>query len=65
MANASAAFLEAVPRSMRPIRAALGSTVINPALLTREERLQHDGYLRHEEAYGTICHLRGCSAGSC
>lgn len=57
MENASAAFLEAVRRSMRPIRAALGSTVINPALLTRAERLQHDGYLRREEAYGTIRRL--------
>ncbi len=48
MENASAAFLEAVRRSMRPIRMALGSTVINPALLTHAERLQHDGHLRRE-----------------
>jgi transposase len=54
MENASAAFLEAVRRSMRPIRMALGSTMIDPALLTHAERLQHDGYLRREEAYGTI-----------
>jgi transposase len=54
MENASAAFLEAVRRSMRPIRMALGSTVIDPALLTRAERLQHDGYLRRQEAYGVI-----------
>jgi transposase len=54
MENASAAFLEAVRRSMRPIRMALGSTTIDPALLTHAERLQHDGYLRREEAYGII-----------
>jgi len=54
MENASAAFLEAVRRSMRPIRMALGSTVIDPALLTRAERLQHDGYLRRQAAYGVI-----------
>jgi transposase len=54
MENASAAFLEAVRRSMRPIRAALGATVIDPALLTHAERLQHEGYLRREEAYGAI-----------
>jgi transposase len=46
MENASAAFLEAVRRSMRPIRIALGSTTIDPALLTHAERLQHEGYLR-------------------
>jgi hypothetical protein len=44
--NASAAFLEAVRRSMRPIRQALGSTVIDPALLTYAKRLQHDGWRR-------------------
>ena len=54
MENASAAFLEAVRRSMRPIRMALGSTTIDPALLTHAERLQHEGYLRREEAYGMI-----------
>jgi transposase len=54
MENASAAFLEAVRRSMRPIRMALGSATIDPALLTHAERLQHEGYLRREEAYGII-----------
>jgi transposase len=54
MENASAAFLEAVRRSMRPIRMALGSTAIDPALLTHAERLQHEGYLRREEAHGII-----------
>jgi transposase len=54
MENASAAFLEAVRRSMRPIRQTLGSTVINPALLTCAERIQYDGYLRRQESSQTI-----------
>jgi transposase len=54
MENASAAFLEAVRRSMRPIRVALDSTAIDPALLTHAERLQHEGFLRREEAYDII-----------
>ena len=39
---------------MRPIRQALGSAVIDPALLTCAERLRHEGYLRREEVYGAI-----------
>ncbi len=54
MENASAAFLEVVRRSMRAIRVALGSVVIDPALLTHAERLQHEGYLRREEAHEAI-----------
>ena len=34
MENASSAFLSAVRKSMRPIRAAIGATTINPELLT-------------------------------
>lgn len=54
MENASAAFLDAVRRSMRPIRHALGSTVIDPALLTYAERIQHDGFVRRQEGHQAI-----------
>ena len=54
MENASAAFLGAVRRSMRLIRAAIGSTTINPELLTCAERLQYEGYLRRQETNAAI-----------
>jgi transposase len=40
MENASRAFLDAVRKSMRRIRAAIGATTINPELLTAAERIQ-------------------------
>ena len=57
MENASSAFREAVRKSMRPIRSAIGATTINPELLTAAERLQYDGYLRREEANAAIMAL--------
>jgi transposase len=54
MENASAAFLDAVRRSMRVIRAAIGAATINPDLLTCAEKLQYDGYLRREETNAAI-----------
>ncbi|MEZ5670119.1 MAG: ISL3 family transposase [Alphaproteobacteria bacterium] len=54
MENASSAFLDAVRRSMRSIRQALGATEINPALLTCAERIQYEGFLRREETNRTI-----------
>ncbi len=54
MENASAAFLEAVRRSMRSIREVLNATVINPALLTCAERIQYDGFLLRQDNNRTI-----------
>ncbi|WP_176591545.1 ISL3 family transposase [Sphingobium sp. EM0848] len=49
MENASHAFLDAVRCSMREIRTAIGTTIVNPDLLTAAERLQYEGYLRRQE----------------
>ena len=57
MENASTAFLSAVRKSMRPIRAAIGATTINPKLLTCAERLQYEGYLRREDTNAVILAL--------
>ena len=58
MENASAAFLDAVRLSMRAVRSALGAAVIDPALLTAAERLQHEGYLRREDTTRQILALK-------
>jgi transposase len=52
--NASAALLEAVRKSMPVVRAAIGATTVDPALLTCAERLQYEGYLWREEANRAI-----------
>jgi len=57
MENASRAFLDAVRKSMRQIRAATGAATINPNLLTSAERIQYEGYLRREEDNATIVGL--------
>jgi len=49
MENSSRAFLDAVGKSMRQIRRAVGGAVIDPKLLTYAERLQYEGYLRRQE----------------
>lgn len=54
MENASHAFLDAVRKSMRHVRAAVGAVTINPDLLTAAERLQYDGYLRREDTNAAI-----------
>jgi transposase len=59
MKNASAAFLNAVRKSMRSIRTAIGATTINPDLLTSAEKLQYQGYLRREESNAAIMRLAG------
>jgi transposase len=57
MENASSAFLDAVRRSMRVIRTAIGATMINPELLTCAERLQYEGYLRRRDTNAAIMGL--------
>jgi transposase len=59
MENASSAFLDAVRKSMRSIRAAIGATAVNPNLLTCAEKLQYEGYLRREETNAAIMRLAG------
>ncbi|MGB6534922.1 MAG: ISL3 family transposase [Xanthobacteraceae bacterium] len=54
MENASAAFLDAVRRSMGGIRGAIGATTINPELLTCAESLRYQGYLRRRDAHAAI-----------
>lgn len=57
MENASAAFLDAVRKSMASIRSTIGATTINSDLLTRAERLQYEGYLRREDINAAILAL--------
>jgi transposase len=57
MENASRAFLDAVRKSMRQIRSAIGAATINPSLLTAAERIQYEGYLRREEENEAILGL--------
>lgn len=54
MENASHAFLDAVRKSMRQVRVAVGAVTINPALLTAAERIQYEGYLRREDTKAAI-----------
>ena len=55
--NASQAFLEAVRKSMRQVRAAMGAAVVDPSLLTFAEKLQYEGYVRREETNAAILSL--------
>ena len=55
--NVSAAFLDAVRKSMRQIRTAIGAASIDPALLTAAEKLQCDAYLRREDTNVAILAL--------
>jgi len=57
MENASHAFLDAVRKSMRQIRGAIGGATINPKLLTAAERMQYEGYQRREEANAVVLGL--------
>jgi transposase len=57
MENASSAFLDAVRKSMREIRSAIGSTTITPDLLTSAEKLRYESYLRREDTNTAIVAL--------
>ncbi|WP_247777148.1 ISL3 family transposase [Bradyrhizobium sp. CW1] len=57
MENASAAFLDAVRRSMNRIRTAIGATTINPELLTCAEKLRYQGYLQRQDSHASITAL--------
>ena len=57
MENASRAFLDAVRKSMRQIRSAIGAATIDPKRLTAAERIQYEGYLRREEINRVILGL--------
>ena len=57
MENASTAFLGTIRHFMTAIRRAAGTTAIDPALLTRAERIQYDGYLRRQETNTAIMGL--------
>jgi transposase len=59
MENASRAFLDAVRKSMRQIRGAIGAATTDPNLLTAAERIQYERYLRREEANAIILGLAG------
>jgi transposase len=61
--NASAAFGEAVRRSMRAIRSAIGAATIDPKLLSSAERLQYEGFLRREEPNKAVIKLRADGLG--
>ena len=58
MANASAAFLEAVRRAMKPLREALGSDTIDPDLLTSVERRQLASATRRDTISASVMTLR-------
>ncbi|MCA1494970.1 hypothetical protein I6F11_29550 [Ensifer sp. NBAIM29] len=67
MENASRAFLDAVGKPMRQIRKTLGTTRVNPKLLTAAERLQYEGYLRRSitgSALSNIACSRSLSASA-
>ena len=58
MENASAAFLDAVRKSMRAIRGVIGTTTITPELLTSAEKLRYESFLRREDTNTAVMDAR-------
>jgi transposase len=63
MENASAAFLDVVRRTMTRIRRVVGTAAVDPALLTRAERIQYDGYLRRRQTNAAVTRLARSGLG--
>jgi transposase len=63
MENASAAFGDAVRKSMRTIRSAIGGATIDVTLLTAAERLRYEGFLRRQRTNETVIDLRNRRMG--
>lgn len=57
MENASAAFLGAIKQSMRLIRKALSTGVVDPALLTSAEARQYNGWVGREDENAAVLAL--------
>ena len=55
--NASAAFLSSVQSSMPAVRKAIGTTRLDPKLLTAAERLQYEGFRRRQKINEMVRHM--------
>lgn len=62
MENASRAFLDAIRKSMRQIRTAIGAATINPDLLSARRADPIEGYLRREDTNAAILGLAKAGA---
>lgn len=58
MENASRAFLDAVHGALQRIRSVIGTTNLDPALLSSAERLQVEGWARRRQTNDTVLAMR-------
>ena len=56
--NASAAFVDAVRRHMRPIREAVGAVTLDPTVLTAAEKRQFEGWERRKQTSDAVLALK-------